>query len=68
VLTAKITLPLFFVIYLNSLNPCPGIIYPEENDMYEECETCLRRKVSNDLPLIEPPKIIALWCEYSVHE
>jgi hypothetical protein len=51
-----------------TLNPCPGIVYPEEDYIYEECETCLRRKVSNDLPPIEPPLIIAIWCEYGVHE
>jgi hypothetical protein len=51
-----------------TLNPCPGIVYLEEDYIYEECETCLRRKVSNDLPPIEPPLIIAIWCEYGVHE
>jgi hypothetical protein len=56
------------MIKLNKLNPCPGMLFPKEDDMYEECEGCLRRKVQNGMPPIKPPLIIALWPEYGVHE
>jgi hypothetical protein len=47
------------MIKLSKLAPYPGILFPEEDSMYEECETCIRRKVQNGLSPIEPPKIIA---------
>jgi hypothetical protein len=56
------------MIELSKLNPCPGMLFPDEYSMYEECEGCLRRKIQNDLPPIEPPVIIAFFCEYGVHE
>ena len=46
---------------------CAGI-GDEEEGFYEECVTCLRRTapITGNEKWINPPAIIAFWCEYHI--
>lgn len=51
----------------NDIARCKGI-GDEEEGFYEECVTCLRRTAprEGEGPWMDPPPIIALWCEYHI--
>lgn len=50
---------------------CPGVGSDDEG-WREGCEKCLRRTVPvespHQVPPMEPPLIIAFWCEYLIEE
>jgi hypothetical protein len=48
---------------------CKGIVYDRfdgDEDVYEDCETCLRRLAPPGPYVMEPPKIITFFCEYQI--
>jgi hypothetical protein len=50
----------------NDIARCGGA--GEEGEMWEECETCLRRTAprEGEGPWIAPPPVIAFECEYLI--
>ena len=46
---------------------CEGVYHNEDGEWREGCETCLRRtdrpEVVEFVRFMEPPPIVALWCE-----
>lgn len=53
----------------NHIERCRGIIYDDpdgEEELHEDCETCLRRLAPPGLYTMEPPKIITFFCEYQI--
>jgi hypothetical protein len=54
----------------NDVARCKGVGFDEDGewDWREGCETCLRRTAPRNGVnfFIEPPKIIAFWCEFHI--
>jgi hypothetical protein len=54
----------------NDVARCEGVGFDEDGDWgwREGCETCLRRTAPRNgvHSYIEPPKIIAFWCEFLI--
>ena len=54
----------------NDVARCEGVGYDENGtwDWREGCETCLRRTAPRNGVhfFIEPPKIVAFWCEFLI--
>lgn len=52
---------------LNDVARCNGIGNDEEG-YFEDCEKCLRRTAPRPVHvwMMEPPKVIAFWCEYQI--
>lgn len=49
----------------NDIARCSGVGSDEEG-WREGCETCLRRLAKGGEYHMEPPPIIAFWCEYQI--
>jgi len=52
----------------NDVARCKGIV--SDGELFEDCENCLRRLAPATVNVfyIEPPVIIAFWCEYLIED
>lgn len=56
---------------MDNIARCRGVCDEDDGEIYwrEGCERCVRRTMTpNTTPMIEPPAIIAFWCEYLVEQ